>query len=184
VNGLPATAKRLRASVTTTKDFSDNVSEFFDNMAALHNLDPLLPDTWYSILSRKNILSQTRGQSVFRQYTTPFHAIMDAYPSIYFEPAKFKNAFKGPKVHWDAKARKNFFEEFARNNGFDPLLASSWYRISTTAILKENRGTYILKCYKGSLVAALLDLFPEVEFDMNLFHNQPRNSRQFKLKNL
>lgn len=38
--------------------------------------------------------------------------------------------------HWsDIQSRKDFFEEFARENEFDSLIASNWYSVDISMIL-------------------------------------------------
>lgn len=47
--------------------------------------------------------------------------------------------------YWENSVnRKSFFDEFAVNHGFDPLVPSNWYSISRELILQQN--VYFIIC--------------------------------------
>lgn len=39
--------------------------------------------------------------------------------------------------YWNVKTRRKFFDEFAREQGFDPLHPENWYQFTTADILKK-----------------------------------------------
>ena len=40
--------------------------------------------------------------------------------------------------YWETKEnRNNFFNDFARDNHFEPLIATNWYQISKTKLLQK-----------------------------------------------
>jgi len=64
------------------------------------------------------------------------------------------------------KNRRKFFETYASTRSFDPLIPANWYKENMLGHLKHDKITLeILSIYGGSLVRALIHLFPEVQFD-------------------
>lgn len=81
-----------------------------------------------------------------------------------------------PHHYWTSEKGKNmrvFFEDFAKANDFDPLLATNWYRVSRKVVLKA-RGSTVLSHFNWSLIKSLVSLFPEVKFDPTKFDVSPR----------
>jgi len=67
-----------------------------------------------------------------------------------------------PKNYWkEMKNRRIFFEDFAKQNHFDPLKPSNWLHVSKKNILAVKKGASILPLYNNNLQQALLHLFPE-----------------------
>ena len=68
-----------------------------------------------------------------------------------------------PKGYWkDINHRRQFFEEYARERGFDPHVARNW-RIITATHLIATKGAGPLYLY-NSMPAALQATFPELDF--------------------
>src|SRR5271156_1839089 len=88
----------------------------------------------------------------------------------------FSNESVLPYGTWnDPKNRRMFFEKFASDNNFDPLIIENWSLqrirahqvmvhpfISLFLICCRQRGS-ILRHYGGSITQALKDLFPEIK---------------------
>ena len=92
-----------------------------------------------------------------------------------------------PVGYWLSSQTNNvrlFFEEFAKNNNFDPLVPSNWYQtpriaITETKVLQNKRqndtnffwqkASSLLEHFKGSLVKALQHAFPEIGLDASGF---------------
>jgi len=65
--------------------------------------------------------------------------------------------------HWDSVGnRRQFLEQFARERGITD--ASGWRSVSCKDI-EQGGGSGLLNKYKGSLLAALQDVFPERKFE-------------------
>ena len=89
-------------------------------------------------------------------------AVMDVYSELLFDeskfvspPRKYSSSLLKLLLHllfililmlmlilifdvvkrWNRQARRSFFDEFAKANGFDPLAADSWYSISLEHLL-------------------------------------------------
>lgn len=87
----------------------------------------------------------------------------------------------------DVNNRKHFFENYAKKRGFDPLSASHWYKQPIEKIGAEKVSFYFifiiiimintgnkdvrraLVHHQGSVVTALAELFPTINFDQTMF---------------
>eukprot|EP00026_Physarum_polycephalum_P015371 Phypoly_transcript_16035.p1 GENE.Phypoly_transcript_16035~~Phypoly_transcript_16035.p1 ORF type:complete len:284 (-),score=54.79 Phypoly_transcript_16035:37-840(-) len=102
--------------------------------------------TWEEILNQKRVvISSTR------------RIFYDVQPHLFAEPV----------------FRRRFFEEYARDNDFDPLDPENWYSITTKDIETKPGGSTVLKYHKDSPIRALVSLFKEVEFDILRFNRVP-----------
>ena len=87
-------------------------------------------------------------------------AVIDLYPEVVFDQTKFTvlkrtattciNFCNSPcfvfvgKYPMNDALRRNFFVDFAREQGFDPLVASNWYRFKSETFEKRKVTHYIL----------------------------------------
>eukprot|EP00026_Physarum_polycephalum_P002919 Phypoly_transcript_02928.p1 GENE.Phypoly_transcript_02928~~Phypoly_transcript_02928.p1 ORF type:complete len:728 (+),score=71.15 Phypoly_transcript_02928:209-2392(+) len=84
---------------------------------------------------------------------------------------------KQPRGYWGynkGKHMRSHLEAIAREHGIDPLVASDWYCVSRDDFM-VHREFRTLMVYYGSLTNALVDLFPELHFDLSLFSTTPKN---------
>eukprot|EP00026_Physarum_polycephalum_P006122 Phypoly_transcript_06163.p1 GENE.Phypoly_transcript_06163~~Phypoly_transcript_06163.p1 ORF type:complete len:375 (+),score=45.58 Phypoly_transcript_06163:647-1771(+) len=117
-----------------TRDEGANVRRFFIEFAHSRSMDPLLPETWYSV-STHLIASKEGGVSAMKQYAGLANSIIGAFPNIGLDPSKFRYL---PRSYWQVVSnRKNFFDSFATKCGFDPLEARKWYDVSSTDVMSE-----------------------------------------------
>eukprot|EP00026_Physarum_polycephalum_P003078 Phypoly_transcript_03087.p1 GENE.Phypoly_transcript_03087~~Phypoly_transcript_03087.p1 ORF type:complete len:857 (-),score=123.40 Phypoly_transcript_03087:4-2394(-) len=152
--------------------------KFFEDYAAKHNFDPLSAEKWHkhenAILSVKGINKATwyHGSSVQR-------ALADLFPSIELRPVV------APQRYWEKpENRRKFFETYAANNHFDPLLADNWYQEPLNKISAAKGAYAMLIHHSGSVQKALQDLFPEIRinlarFGVTTFWQQKENRRKF-----
>eukprot|EP00026_Physarum_polycephalum_P001092 Phypoly_transcript_01093.p1 GENE.Phypoly_transcript_01093~~Phypoly_transcript_01093.p1 ORF type:complete len:1197 (+),score=192.21 Phypoly_transcript_01093:78-3668(+) len=93
-----------------------------------------------------------------------------------------------PHGYWtEEKGNKmrSFFERFALENQFDPLVAENWYLYGANSFASYPDANYVLSNFKGSFVAALVTLFPELSLDeskfltlkKNFYHNDENRRR-------
>eukprot|EP00026_Physarum_polycephalum_P001929 Phypoly_transcript_01932.p1 GENE.Phypoly_transcript_01932~~Phypoly_transcript_01932.p1 ORF type:complete len:927 (+),score=132.48 Phypoly_transcript_01932:220-3000(+) len=155
-----------------------NARKFFDDYAAKNHFDPLLPEKWYSV-SFRSIMQERSGVYVIGVYQGSLSkALMTLYPNIGLTLKGFR---RYPKSYWDHEInRKEFFTQYAKKMGFDPLDASNWYSVTGDDIQKEKGGVGLLSLYSRSLSKALLDLFPNIGIDTSLFNFRPQNYWQEK----
>jgi len=68
--------------------------------------------------------------------------------------------FIAPGWH-ELKNRRIFFENFAKANKFDPLVAKNWYLQSKKKIFAIQGARRIIQYHERSISKALVNLFPE-----------------------
>jgi len=68
------------------------------------------------------------------------HALKRLYPDLLFDRTKFKVL----DVYKDTKKRLEFFEEFAKENQFDPLIMENWYSRTKSDIFSYKVSIYLL----------------------------------------
>lgn len=87
---------------------------------------------------------------------------------------------------------------FAKNSGFDPLVAENWYTISRDKIMQSvctpllgqtivtllQGGAKVIDQYNGSVVGALINLFPNIGLDKSKLLALPSMTRNHSLPNL
>lgn len=154
-----------------------NARLFFEKLAKSKNMDPLVPDTWYTI-SKEDILSKKGGPTILNRYGgSAVRALLDVFNEIGLDPTKFHRILK---AYWDKKEhRRRFFEKYAIKHNFDPLVPANWYSISRRSIERYKSGRTVLGYYKRSLVKALVDLFSEIHLDPKQFQylSKPKEDR-------
>jgi len=93
-------------------------------------------------------------------------ALLDLFPDIGLEESKFTLN----RIWRDANTRRTFFEECARENHFDPLVAKNWYSQSLREIILAKKGARrVLGYHENSVKTALLELFPEIGLQASEF---------------
>jgi len=88
-----------------------------------------------------------------------------------------QSLLKKPKVReptwlsgWKSMDNKRkFFTEFAASRSFDPLDTAKWYTFTNGDIKKAGGRSILVLYYKGSLINALIDIFPELKFEREQF---------------
>jgi len=66
-------------------------------------------------------------------------------------------------------SRRNFFVQFANENGFHVNERERWYTVSISDIKRKKGAEGVFEYHNGSLQQALIDLFPEIRFDPQKF---------------
>eukprot|EP00026_Physarum_polycephalum_P001926 Phypoly_transcript_01929.p1 GENE.Phypoly_transcript_01929~~Phypoly_transcript_01929.p1 ORF type:complete len:592 (+),score=74.28 Phypoly_transcript_01929:633-2408(+) len=145
------------------------VRSFFVSFARQNNFDPLTASNWYNI-KRRAFFPMKGARSFIRFYQFSFvKALLSVFPEIGLEESKFHAQ---PRKFWQSmNARRQVLNEFAQQQGFDPLVAQNWYSISrdfmksdeVSQIHKKIRTIFSL--YKGSFIKALMNIYPEVRFN-------------------
>eukprot|EP00026_Physarum_polycephalum_P001049 Phypoly_transcript_01050.p1 GENE.Phypoly_transcript_01050~~Phypoly_transcript_01050.p1 ORF type:complete len:906 (+),score=142.25 Phypoly_transcript_01050:476-3193(+) len=143
-----------------------NVRQYLKKFAKRRGLDPLLPDTWYS-LSWRDLGSAAGGKSIARHMKGGIvNTLVNLFPDIGLEVSKFRVIRKS----WESvKDRRKWFDRFAKLHKFDPLKPSNWYKMKLDTIFAIKGGKNILEYYSRSLAKALIHAYPEIGFDQNKF---------------
>jgi len=147
--------------------------DFFDEMAKDLNIDPLIPENWYTI-THNSIVKRKGGTSIIKYYGNSYiSALIQVYPEVNFSRTNFNKAH-----HWTSPDNcRDFFNEFAKERNFDPLIPQNWYSIYRDDIISKKGGKSVLRYYKHSHVQALVSLYPEVCFDLSSFNSSIRKKK-------
>eukprot|EP00026_Physarum_polycephalum_P003691 Phypoly_transcript_03705.p1 GENE.Phypoly_transcript_03705~~Phypoly_transcript_03705.p1 ORF type:complete len:765 (+),score=83.89 Phypoly_transcript_03705:12-2306(+) len=163
----------------------ENVRNFFDSFALSEGKDPLVPDTWYGY----KIVDFPSGiASIVSIHGSYCNAVRHAYPEIHFIEANFKR--KKNKFWSEQKNVREFFDKFAAQAQFDPLLAENWYNIFYSDIAAAKNGYSVLTRYNQVYSRAVMDAYPDLSWDVRNFRRQmqyatmPMESRKFVLDSI
>eukprot|EP00026_Physarum_polycephalum_P003969 Phypoly_transcript_03986.p1 GENE.Phypoly_transcript_03986~~Phypoly_transcript_03986.p1 ORF type:complete len:741 (+),score=114.71 Phypoly_transcript_03986:43-2265(+) len=167
-------------SVLKNKFWHDmkNRRNFFDKFARERGFDPLVPDNWYT--SDKSAIRRIKGaQSILNYYNSSIvNALIHVYPDIGLKQEGFDRM---PVGYWNSSHnQRNFFEKFASQKGFDPLLPENWYLVLKEDLLAFGAGA-LLGNFKGSYVRALVHVFPDLEFEPKKFADLDGKRRKWFL---
>jgi len=93
-------------------------------------------------------------------------ALMDLYPELNF----CRHRFQGVKGNWvEVKNRRKFFDDYAKEKCFNPLIALNWYSVKYSDLIRKKGSHRVLAYYGHSYTKALMILYPEVVFDRQSF---------------
>eukprot|EP00026_Physarum_polycephalum_P001538 Phypoly_transcript_01540.p1 GENE.Phypoly_transcript_01540~~Phypoly_transcript_01540.p1 ORF type:complete len:1069 (+),score=95.14 Phypoly_transcript_01540:45-3251(+) len=131
--------------------------DFFVQYAYKSGFDPLVASNWHA-QSKQALLSLNDVQSVLSYHKGSIsQALLELFPNIGLD----KSTLYTKSLWNEASDRRNFFEEYAKANGFDPLTATNWYRQSRERIMAV-QGAHSVLNYHRTLSQALVDLFPDI----------------------
>eukprot|EP00026_Physarum_polycephalum_P002189 Phypoly_transcript_02194.p1 GENE.Phypoly_transcript_02194~~Phypoly_transcript_02194.p1 ORF type:complete len:921 (+),score=154.23 Phypoly_transcript_02194:106-2868(+) len=169
-----ARGKNFREDHTRWKD-PKNHKAFFDEYAKTYNFDPLVAGNWYKYHSK---LNDSKGAYSFRGQLNGI-SLHKLLPNVYPNIGLDMNLFPKDARHWKSLDNcRKFFHDYAKNNGFDPLIASNWYNV-TFQDLKEHKGSRSILFYHNfSLKRALQWVYPDIGLDPSLFQQKNRKSWQ------
>eukprot|EP00026_Physarum_polycephalum_P005354 Phypoly_transcript_05386.p1 GENE.Phypoly_transcript_05386~~Phypoly_transcript_05386.p1 ORF type:complete len:586 (+),score=95.25 Phypoly_transcript_05386:3-1760(+) len=152
----------------------ENRRKFFENFAADHGFDPHNPLDWYSQDKEKILLQKGAARVVFYHENNVAKALLDLFPNIGLEKSKltFPRPLKEAPA-WSYKGnRRAFFEEYAKENNFDPLIAENWFKQFPKKIMAKPDAGSVMSFHSNSVSKALLDLFPSLTSDKSHFRSQ------------
>eukprot|EP00026_Physarum_polycephalum_P001831 Phypoly_transcript_01834.p1 GENE.Phypoly_transcript_01834~~Phypoly_transcript_01834.p1 ORF type:complete len:743 (-),score=122.50 Phypoly_transcript_01834:185-2413(-) len=75
--------------------------------------------------------------------------------------------------HERKRVMRSQLESLARSYGLDPLVSENWYTVSRQALLQHKEIGPIISHYNSSLIQALIDLFPELNLQVDKFATTP-----------
>lgn len=123
-----------------------NMRSFLEEFAKSRNMDPLLAETWYNI-PYQDISQVQGGDSVFQKIKGGYiHTLQQLFPEVKFDNLAFLRCTPPPpspslvNVNYSAswhgvENRRQFFEQYALEHGFDPLIPDNWYSQSRESIM-------------------------------------------------
>ncbi len=62
----------------------------------------------------------------------------------------------------DKNNQLDFFNRFAQQNGFDPLVMENWNKVTVQQVKNVKGGASLLKYYNGSVQQAIKSLYSDV----------------------
>eukprot|EP00026_Physarum_polycephalum_P003407 Phypoly_transcript_03418.p1 GENE.Phypoly_transcript_03418~~Phypoly_transcript_03418.p1 ORF type:complete len:724 (+),score=75.11 Phypoly_transcript_03418:129-2300(+) len=149
-----------------------NRKEFFDKVARDKGFDPLVAENWYSIT--RKMIEQKKGNPL-AAYSGKSGKLASALIHLYPNIGLDKNKFPRPKGYWkELTNRKLFFDKYATEHSFDPLVAANWYQVRGEHLEREGAQA-LLKYSKGGFVNELLKVYPNIGLDAHLFSSLPAN---------
>jgi len=151
---------------------------FFVNYAKKYNFDPLIADNWY-LQSKKRIKSEKHSKAVIGHHSNSVtKALLDLFPEIGLTKEDLIHSFK--KIKWsEPNNRRMFFENYAKDNMFDPLVYNNWLLQPISNIKNSKDSKFVLSHYNMSVAKALSHLFPEFNLKPQNKWEDPRNRRKF-----
>eukprot|EP00026_Physarum_polycephalum_P001467 Phypoly_transcript_01469.p1 GENE.Phypoly_transcript_01469~~Phypoly_transcript_01469.p1 ORF type:complete len:1107 (+),score=182.36 Phypoly_transcript_01469:326-3322(+) len=140
-----------------------NRRKFFEDYAHTHGFEPLVPENWYS-QTRDSILA-TKGAALVISYyhNSVKEALMSLFPDIGLVESKFETP--SSSLWGTVSSRRKFFEKYAKDNRFDPYNPENWYDEPRQKIIERNGAYRVLFYHNNSVPKALIDLFPEINWD-------------------
>jgi hypothetical protein len=93
-------------------------------------------------------------------------ALKAVYPEINIQ----RESFAPRKVSSISRSMKrNFWDNFAKEQGFSPSDAESWYKVTRKAVLRKKFARRMMHDYQGSHIDALVDVYPELKLKESVF---------------
>eukprot|EP00026_Physarum_polycephalum_P003563 Phypoly_transcript_03576.p1 GENE.Phypoly_transcript_03576~~Phypoly_transcript_03576.p1 ORF type:complete len:754 (+),score=101.52 Phypoly_transcript_03576:123-2384(+) len=161
--GSKISAQDFAAKSTKTYYMQNSMQQFFERFAAKRNFDPNLARNWYHV-SRQEVFKEPGGRTIVGKYFkgSLIRALRHVFPNIGLERDKF---FSRERYFWNHEPnRKQVFLDYAKRNGFDPLVAENWYS-------QKSRFWEIKKeCWtlgSGNVSKTLLHVFPDIGLDIH-----------------
>jgi len=162
---LPLEAKSFRFDVHANKwKETKTRRKFFDELAFEMKFDPIVEyNKWYTV-SYREVISKKGGIKVLKYHkNSQVTAILDLYPELKLKRQKF---------HRMPNVQRQFFDNLARDKGFDPSNCENWYGVSSIDVLQKKGGRQVVALYKMSHALALAALYPELKLDTHKFDRQ------------
>eukprot|EP00026_Physarum_polycephalum_P000419 Phypoly_transcript_00420.p1 GENE.Phypoly_transcript_00420~~Phypoly_transcript_00420.p1 ORF type:complete len:1013 (+),score=147.72 Phypoly_transcript_00420:21-3059(+) len=146
-----------------------NRRKFMDEYAAKKGFDPLIPENWYTI--KGDDVVEAQGGTLYNLYNKSVTKLVTSvYPDIGLDESRFAVMRKG---YWTDASVRRFFDDFAKERGFDPLQATNWYSVNGRYVKKLKGGWSVVGKHPVSF--ALARAYPNIGIDPNLFDRNTHN---------
>jgi hypothetical protein len=135
--------------------------KFFEDLAHAYGFDPLKAENWYWQTSAL-VKSVKGGHRVLNYHQHSVNkAIADLFPDIGFDESRIISNWE------ELKNRRKFFEEYAKQTGFDPLVPANWYNQTRERIMSFKGAEAVMAYHDHKVSNALLDCFPEIHLNIS-----------------
>eukprot|EP00026_Physarum_polycephalum_P002320 Phypoly_transcript_02326.p1 GENE.Phypoly_transcript_02326~~Phypoly_transcript_02326.p1 ORF type:complete len:617 (+),score=95.55 Phypoly_transcript_02326:985-2835(+) len=146
------------------KYWTRNQRTLLENYAARKNFDPLVAENWYHVVVG-DVLSAKGAKTVRNLHGTFHETLVAVFPEVSFEIERFRTTPRNYYSDWNNK--KRFFDNIAKRDNFDPLVAENWYSFKKSEFLLNST---LAEYYNSSIVTALNDVYPTLSLDPSKFH--------------
>jgi len=145
----------------------DNRKQFFDQFAKDNEFDPLVASNWYTVTTAM-VIPRKGGKSVLEYYGGSFaKALLQLYPDIGLDRTRFMAL---PNGYWASEQnRKGFFDAFAKEEGFDPLVPGNWYKVALKTVKAKRGFESVMQYYNKRFPSALAQVYPDIGLDESQF---------------
>jgi len=136
--------------------------EYIEWLSKVLNIEKL--DQWYSI--KRNDILRNHGKTFLEYYDRSLqNALSELYPEHSWKPWLFSHAKLG---FWKEKSnRKSFFDWLFKELNLQRM--ENWYSVKVRQVIDHGGGGMLVVCYGNSLQRALLDCFPEFQWNWRDF---------------
>eukprot|EP00026_Physarum_polycephalum_P003642 Phypoly_transcript_03655.p1 GENE.Phypoly_transcript_03655~~Phypoly_transcript_03655.p1 ORF type:complete len:704 (+),score=96.89 Phypoly_transcript_03655:68-2113(+) len=142
--------------------------KFLEKFAKENGFDPLNENAWSKQSKRKFLRSPMARKVISFHKNSISRALRDLFPQIFFqsEKAVAKNLMENKIMISKNYEGRKFFEDYAKENQFDPHKPANWYLQSSYRIMKAKQAQNVLSLFGNSVPHALAQLFPEIGLDV------------------
>eukprot|EP00026_Physarum_polycephalum_P001205 Phypoly_transcript_01206.p1 GENE.Phypoly_transcript_01206~~Phypoly_transcript_01206.p1 ORF type:complete len:647 (+),score=92.12 Phypoly_transcript_01206:1465-3405(+) len=143
----------------------NNCKTTLNRYAKSHSFDPLVPANWK--IEKCELFKDKEVASLIMFCGSILRALKHTYPDVFEDDANLPII---PRFYWASESnRKSIFDAFAREKGFNPLVASNWYQTTPKQFLTTKRRKRVLSFYRKSYFLALRSLYPNIGLDLSNF---------------
>jgi len=154
---------------------NNNFRIFFEELAEERGFNSNVAENWYN-LPQKFVQMKKGGSSVLNHFNgSHIRALIYALPELKLDAHKFQRPVK---VWKGAENHRKFFDEFAKEFKFDPLIVENWFRFPAHDVLQRKGGQSVLKEYDNSLKQALMTSYSQLDFS-GFQEIEPMKSAEF-----
>jgi hypothetical protein len=140
-----------------------NQKKFLDMVAKEHSIHA--PEDWYKLSSKD--IEKLGGSTLMKRYNYNLHDALSAVYTQYQWTSNKKATV--PKGFWlDLQNQKNFFQKISKDLGIQTL--DDWYKVSVSEVAALGGKSLLNTHYEGSLIKALMTLYPDHQWKMVKFN--------------
>eukprot|EP00026_Physarum_polycephalum_P002350 Phypoly_transcript_02356.p1 GENE.Phypoly_transcript_02356~~Phypoly_transcript_02356.p1 ORF type:complete len:908 (+),score=118.97 Phypoly_transcript_02356:113-2836(+) len=145
-----------------------NRRELYERFALAKGANPRDPNFWYTANAEELRRKFKGGKAAIQYYKGFISSVIHLFPEINFD----RKLFTQRTIYsWtDEKKRKTFFDRFAHDKGFDPLVPGNWYSVTTRMFHDYQGYEAILNYYGGKLSDCLMQLYPDIGLQKSRFN--------------
>eukprot|EP00026_Physarum_polycephalum_P001762 Phypoly_transcript_01764.p1 GENE.Phypoly_transcript_01764~~Phypoly_transcript_01764.p1 ORF type:complete len:946 (-),score=154.63 Phypoly_transcript_01764:299-3136(-) len=162
-----------------------NRRKFFEEFAALKKFTTRQAAPWYGYEPADfEEVFPKEAKALFQRFPWP-EVLVTAFPEVHFDSStKFKTTAENVDFS-DPALQQVFFDQLAKEKGFEKTLAENWYKVTREEILAKKGGNEIV-ALRGGYIPAIVAAYPDIGLELMKFPRvtdnywkDPKNRRQF-----